>query len=103
LRPKRYIAIASSREILIKRLRHQSLKRGTSENGILLGDFSATALATLSSEELAEYEEIISENDLDLFNWLSGVQKAPNTYLQSTVFGKLAEHYKARKNPRCVK
>lgn len=86
-----------SKATIIKRLKHQSLKRGTSENGILLGAFAGRHLDEMDSARLKEYEEIISENDVDLFNWLSGVNPEPAIYLDSPTFQKLRAFFQERK------
>lgn len=80
----------------IKRLIHQSYKRGTTENGIILGDFSKKMLPLMVEHELDEYEKIISENDIDLFLWLSskgnGMEIIPTRYQDCQVFKKIRKH-----------
>lgn len=86
-----------SRSVMVKRLRHQSLKRGTLENGILLGAFVERHLEGMSAAELEDYEAIISENDVDLFNWLGGVQPVPERYAQSETFQRLCTYLQERR------
>lgn len=88
----------AGRTSLLKRLRHQSLKRGTSENGILLGGFAEKFLTKCDDATLAEYERIISESDIELFNWLSGVHGTPEKYKDSQLFGMIQEYYQKRKH-----
>lgn len=81
--------------VLVRRLRHQSLKRGTSENGILLGRFAEGRLDSMNLQQLREYEEIIAENDIDLFNWLSGLRLAPERYRSSALFAEISQFYQS--------
>lgn len=87
--------ICSSR---VKRLIHQSHKRGTTENGIILGDFSKKTLSRMVNDDVNEYEKIISENDIDLFLWLSSKEDddkiIPERYRNSLVFRQIRKHIK---------
>lgn len=85
---------------LLKRLRHQSLKRGTSENGIILGSFAESRLDSFSSDDLEEYQGIINESDVDLFNWMSGLRPIPTKYQDSAMFSHLLSHYQSLKKVR---
>lgn len=85
---------------MVKRLRHQSLKRGTSENGIILGSFAESKLDSLSSDALDEYQTIIDESDVDLFNWMSGIRPIPPKYRSSAVFSHLLSHYESLKRTK---
>ncbi|MEL7173522.1 MAG: succinate dehydrogenase assembly factor 2, partial [Pseudomonadota bacterium] len=57
------------RETRLKRLRIRSWRRGTREMDMLLGPFAdgASGLATLDEGQLAAYEELLEENDQDLY------------------------------------
>ena len=59
-----------SDEIRLKRLRMRSWRRGMKEMDLVLGPFADSQLATLSEELLAEYEQVMSENDQDLYRWM---------------------------------
>lgn len=83
---RRFFSTIPDLAITIRRLNHQSKKRGTSENSILLGEFAEKHLPTFSKTELSEYEQILNENDIDIFNWLSGAQSSPDTYKNSSIF-----------------
>ena len=62
-------------EIRRKRLSFQCWHRGTKEADILLGRFADTHIATLSEAELDQLEELLWQNDIDLYNWIT--KKAP--------------------------
>ncbi|MCC1494338.1 succinate dehydrogenase assembly factor 2 [Cognatishimia sp. F0-27] len=65
------------RETRIKRLRMRSMRRGTKEMDILLIRFTDAALAELDDARLDSYEALLSENDQDLYRWISGQAAAP--------------------------
>ncbi|MBY0462701.1 MAG: succinate dehydrogenase assembly factor 2 [Alphaproteobacteria bacterium] len=56
----------------IKKLSYQSWHRGTRELDLVLGEFSDKYLSTFSEKELDEYALILKENDLELWEWISG-------------------------------
>ena len=61
----------------LKRLKIRSWRRGTKEMDLILGPWSDTYLGTLDDETLGNYEALLSENDQDLYLWVSGQAKAP--------------------------
>jgi antitoxin CptB len=61
----------------VKRLLFRANHMGMNENDILFGRFAETHLATLSSEQLDRFEALIAQNDMDLFNWVSGREPVP--------------------------
>lgn len=75
---------------------HQSMKRGTSENSILLGEYARNHLAGLSMKELKNYEALLSESDVDLFNWISGVRNLPKEHGSAKILASIREFIKTR-------
>jgi len=69
-----------SRETRLKRLSMRSMRRGTKEMDILLMRFADAQLAALSDAELDAYEALLSENDQDLYQWISGQRAAPDVH-----------------------
>lgn len=61
------------------RLMYQSRKRGTTENGILLSNFSADFLYKMSEQEMNDYDLIINNlhNEWDLYYWLTNAVPIP--------------------------
>eukprot|EP01037_Dinobryon_pediforme_P014684 gene14685-14808_t len=55
-----------------------SWHRGTRELDLILGEFSDKHLSTFSEKEVDEYALILKENDLDLWQWISGKTSAAN-------------------------
>lgn len=64
------------REVRLKRLAMRSWRRGTKEMDLILGRFWDAEGATLDDRTLDLYEALLSENDQDLYVWVSG-QVAP--------------------------
>ena len=69
-----------SHEVRIKRLQMRSMRRGTKEMDILLMRFAEARLAALSPADLDAYEALLSENDQDLYQWISGQSAPPPTH-----------------------
>jgi antitoxin CptB len=59
------------------RLRMRSWRRGTREMDLILGPFADADLAGLGPADLDAYEALLSENDPDLYLWMSGRAEAP--------------------------
>lgn len=55
----------------LRRLRMRSWRRGMREMDLLLGPFADAALADLDPATLDDYETLLSENDQDLYLWLT--------------------------------
>jgi antitoxin CptB len=73
-----------------KRLLFRCWHRGTREMDLILGRFADIAIATLSDDELAEFESLIEAPDSDLYAALSG-----DAALASAYAGPLFERIKA--------
>lgn len=69
----------------VKKLIYRSWHRGCKETDLLLGEFAKKHLPHFSDQELDIYEKLISENDVDLYNWLSGAAPVPDEYNNSVL------------------
>ena len=58
-------------EIRLKRLQMRSWRRGMKELDLILGPFADGPLAELSEPMMAQYEVLMSENDQDLYLWIT--------------------------------
>jgi len=74
-----------NRETLIKKLFFKSSYMGCKENDIVFGNFAKTHLNDMSEEELLEYQELLEENDADLFAYIAERQEFPNKYSTSLI------------------
>lgn len=65
------------RDTKIRRLKLRSMRRGIKEMDLILGGFAQAGLDALSDDDLALYDEMLSENDHDMYQWASGQMPAP--------------------------
>lgn len=55
-----------------RRLYYRSWHRGCKETDVILGSFADSSLPDLPDSQLDLYEELLEEQDLDIWNWLTG-------------------------------
>jgi antitoxin CptB len=66
-----------TRDTRLRRLKMRSMRRGIKEMDIILSTYAAMRLETMTDDELSAYDALLSENDQDLYQWVSGQQAAP--------------------------
>ena len=66
----------------LKRLRMRSWRRGIKEMDLILGPFSDTELEGLGEAQITVYDAMLSENDHDLYQWVTGRIETPPEYLE---------------------
>ena len=86
--------MSETHENRIKRLRMRSLRRGIKEMDIILSSFADAQLADLNADDLDLYEALLSEADLDMYQWVSGQSPTPVEYLD--LMTKISAHMAAR-------
>lgn len=64
----------------LKRLRMRSMRRGIKEMDIILGRFAETGLDALDEAGLDLYDALLSENDHDLYQWVTGQCAPPQQF-----------------------
>ena len=64
----------------LKRLKIRAWRRGTREMDLILGPFCDACASSLSEVELDLFESLLSENDQDLYSWVSGQSTSPSRY-----------------------
>ena len=64
----------------IRRLHMRSIRRGIKEMDIILTRFSEARLAGLDDDMLTTYDALLSENDQDLYRWVTGQEAAPDRF-----------------------
>ncbi|MEP0963131.1 MAG: succinate dehydrogenase assembly factor 2 [Roseobacter sp.] len=72
--------MAELHEHRIKRLKMRSMRRGIKEMDLILQRFAEAHLESMSDADLTLYDEMLSENDHDLYQWVTGQTSAPETY-----------------------
>ena len=83
-----------SHEHRLKRLKMRSMRRGIKEMDLMLMRFSEARLAEMNPEALDLYENLLEENDQDLYQWVSGQTPAPQGL--AGLIEEIAEHVSAR-------
>ncbi|KAJ1958452.1 Succinate dehydrogenase assembly factor 2 mitochondrial [Linderina pennispora] len=79
-------------EIVRRRLQYQMRKRGILETDLLLSTFAAEHLRSLTREELADLDSLLSNIDWDIFYWATDKTPAPEQVASMGVFQKLRAH-----------
>jgi len=70
------------------------MRRGIKEMDIILTSFADAQLADLNADDLDLYEALLSEADLDMYQWVSGQSPTPVEYLD--LMTKISAHMAAR-------
>ena len=60
-----------------KRLIFRSWHRGTKEMDLIMGSFADEHVPNFNETELEQYDQVLFENDPDLYNWISGRETKP--------------------------
>ena len=68
------------REHRLKRLKMRSMRRGIKEMDLILHHFAQAHLDAMDDAGLDLYDAMLSENDHDLYQWVSGQIAAPEPY-----------------------
>jgi len=63
-----------------KRLQLRAWRRGTRELDLIIGTVVDRMIETMSEADLLMMEELLHESDLELFDWIIGVQQVPAKY-----------------------
>lgn len=60
-----------------RRILYRCWHRGIREMDLVFGQFAENEIASLSDEELDEFEKIMAEEDQDLNRWITGASPVP--------------------------
>jgi antitoxin CptB len=74
-----------------KRLLYQSWYRGCKETDQIIGGYAKKHIEKMSDLELDELEEILAQNDNDLYDWLSNKKPMPEKMAKNSVMIKLKD------------
>ncbi|MCY3994728.1 MAG: succinate dehydrogenase assembly factor 2 [Rhodobacter sp.] len=59
----------------------RSIRRGTREMDLILGNYARCRLASMDGVALDVYEALLRESDQELYAWVTGQARAPERYL----------------------
>ena len=68
------------RDTRMRRLRMRSWRRGIKEMDLILGSFADSKLDDLPEDLLDTYDLMLSENDQELYAWVTGQEPAPPAF-----------------------
>ena len=69
--------MSETHEHRLKRMHMRSMRRGIKEMDIILTAYAKTNLAQMDSVQLDLYDQMLDENDQDLYQWVTGQVAAP--------------------------
>ena len=72
--------MAETRPVMIKRMRMRSMRRGIKEMDLILSAFASQHLDRFDAGQLATYDALLSENDHDIYGWITGQIQTPEHY-----------------------
>ncbi|KAF0104834.1 MAG: hypothetical protein FD163_1285 [Hyphomonadaceae bacterium] len=70
----------TQREIRIKQLRFRAWRRGFREHDFLMGTYADQELDKLSDSELDQFDELLNQQDWDVYYWIIGQRETPAQY-----------------------
>ena len=76
---------------LQKKILFRCNHRGMKEVDLLLGKFANENIVILTHEEIVALEELLNENDPDLYNWITG-KILPPAYYNHSLMTKLKQY-----------
>ena len=74
--------MSESAEARIKRLKMRSMRRGIKEMDIILSAYADAHLEQMNEAEISLYDDLLNENDQDLYAWVTG-QIAPPEHFRA--------------------
>ena len=72
--------MSEAREHLLRRLTMRANRRGIKEMDIILGRYAGARLEQLDAGTLELFDALLSENDQDLYKWVTGQSAAPDRF-----------------------
>jgi antitoxin CptB len=72
--------MSETQEARLKRMAMRSWRRGTKEMDLILGPWADTRLASMAEEDLRLYDDLLAENDQDLYQWITGQFPPPDRF-----------------------
>ena len=81
------------RETRIKRLRFRAWHRGTKEADLMIGGYFDAHHAEWDDADIAQFEELLEEQDVDIMAWAMGVQPCPEQWEGAVMQGMRSLNY----------
>ncbi len=87
--------MSETHEHRLKRLSMRAMRRGIKEMDIILSRYAAARLAKMTSTDLDGFDALLSENDQDLYQWITGQIPPPTQH--AGLVADISEHARAGK------
>lgn len=72
--------MSETTEAMRKRLRMRSMRRGIKEMDLILSAYADASLVQMTDADLALYDQLLAENDHDIYGWVGGQFPVPPHY-----------------------
>lgn len=72
--------MSEARDTMIKRLRMRSMRRGIKEMDLIFSAYADQHIEQLTADELQTYDSLLSENDHDIYGWITRQAEPPARY-----------------------
>lgn len=89
--------MTENRETAERRLAMRSMRRGIKEMDLILSDYASRHLTSLTDADLGLYDQLLEENDHDIYAWINGQAAAPGVY--ADLVGRIAQGAKGIVRP----
>lgn len=72
--------MSETHEHRLKRLKMRSMRRGIKEMDLILSAYADDTLHRMNDADLSLYDDMLNENDQDLYQWVTGQAAAPERF-----------------------
>lgn len=86
--------MSESRETRIRRMKMRAMRRGIREMDLILSFFADRRLEHMSEGELNLFDQLLGENDQDLYAWVTG--QSPAKAVFAAMVEEIAANYSER-------
>lgn len=82
-----------------RKLRFRAWRRGFREMDLIMGQFADAHIASMSADELCDFEKLLAVPDWDVYAWILGRQTVPDNHASSVLDRLIAFRYDAGSQP----
>lgn len=89
--------MGETREARLKRMKMRSWRRGMKEMDLILGPWADARLESMTEAELTHYDALLSENDQEIYPWITGAVPVPAPW--ADLIAQIGAHARTRLMP----
>ena len=103
--PASFDKLTSEEKVIVRKRRMllHSRNRGRVETELFLGGFATDHVWDMKEEEMTQFEKILNETDVDLFNWLTNLEPMPQDIAELPVMQKVIDYMKNKRSNHYLK